>query len=259
MYFLIQAISSALLIFGFLQNQILLLESQIFNICAIALLIKLAVAPLHSWFPPILAKIDITPILLIFTLQKFQPFLFLFLSNPKRKLIFLFIITTCMIGSIRNIIQNNIKLILSYSSISHGGWLLIALWVNKSTWIFYTLTYFITIFMLWNTFISNLTQTFHKSNLKSYWRILLISMAGIPPLIGFYPKIIILEELLSITFFLIIFILLTSTTIDFFIYTRAFYIGFLNKVPTILWIRPNKKTSLKIFIIFRIFSLLIAL
>lgn len=222
-------------------------------------MIKLSIAPLHSWFPPILSKINTNAILLIFTLQKLQPFLFLFLNNPKRKLLFLFVISTCLVGSISNIIQNNMKLMLSYSRISHGGWLLVALWINKSIWIFYILVYFITIFIICKIFLSNLTQIFYKNNVKSSWGILLIRLAGIPPLIGFYPKMIILEEILSITFILIIFILLTRATIDFFIYTRAFYIGFFNNFPYPLWTRSSagEKNFLLIFIIFRFFSILI--
>ncbi len=259
-YFLIQAISSAFLIFGFLQNQILLLENQIFNICLIALIVKLSIAPFHSWFPPILTKIDKTSIILIFTFQKLQPFLFLFLNNPLRKVLFLFIILTCLTGSISNMIQNNIKLILSYSRISHGGWLLIALWINKRIWTLYLLVYFITIFLICKIFISNLTQIFSKTTVKFSWRILLISLAGIPPLIGFYPKIIVLEEILSITFFLILFILLITATVDFFIYTRTFYISFFNMSPSIIWINSTiKPPSTLIFLILRRFSLFILL
>lgn len=257
-YFIVQAISSAFLIFGFIQNQVLLSERQIFNLCLIALIVKLSIAPLHSWFPPILAKINTVPIMLIFTLQKLQPFLFLFLNNPKRKLLFLFVIVTCVTGSISNIAQNNIKLILSYSRISHGGWLLMALWINKRIWIFYALTYFITIFIICKRLISNLTQIFYKSNVKPFWRILLIRLAGIPPLLGFYPKIIILEEIIPINFFLLVFILLATATVDFFIYTRAFYISFFRKSPSILWTSSTKEgPSFLILIIFRFFSIFI--
>lgn len=260
-YFLIQAISSAFLIFGFLQNQILLIESQIFNLCFIALIIKLSIAPLHSWFPPILTKINSIPIILIFTLQKLQPFLFLSLANSKRKMLFFFVAITCLIGSISNIIHNNIKLILSYSRISHGGWLLIALWINKSIWLFYIVIYFMTVLLICKIFITNLRQIFYKDNVKSSWSVLLMSLAGIPPLAGFYPKILILEEIIFITFFVIIFILLISAAIDFFIYTRSLYIGFFIYSLTALWLNPKKKrnSTFLIIIIITFFSIFISL
>lgn len=257
-YFLIQAVSSALLILRFVQNQILLPENQIFNLCLIALIIKLSIAPLHSWFPPILRKIRTIAIILIFTLQKLQPFLFLFLNNSKRKLFFIFVIATCLTGSLSNIIQNNTKIILSYSRICQGGWLLLAMWVNKRVWIFYITVYFITIFLVCKTFIANLSQIYWKHNLKSYWGILFMSLAGIPPLLGFYPKIVILDEIVSMSFFFMILILLRSAAIDFFIYTRTFYINFYNKSPSTLWISSNRNTHLLITVLlFRRFSIFI--
>ena len=259
-YFIVQAISSVFLIFGFLQNQILLLERQIFNICIIALIIKLSIAPLHSWFPAIIIKINTISIILILTFQKLQPFLFLFLNNSKRKIFFFFVITTCLTGSISNLIQNNMKLILSYSRICHGGWLLIAIWINKRIWIFYMLIYFTTIFLIGKIFIINLSQIYYKNNVKTFWGILLIRLAGIPPLIGFYPKIIILEEILSITFFIIIFILLGTATLDFFIYTRTFYIRFFNKSYALVWLNSiEEKSSFGVFIMFSLFSIFIML
>nr|YP_004123104.1 NADH dehydrogenase subunit 2 [Hypsibius dujardini]CBY83897.1 NADH dehydogenase subunit 2 [Hypsibius dujardini] len=259
-YFLIQAISSILLIFGFLQNQILIKESQIFNTCLIALMVKLSVAPLHSWFPPIMAKMSTTPMTLLLTFQKLQPFLLLFLSNSKSKLFFLFVVATCVMGSVSNMMQNNIKMILAYSSISHGGWLLMALWTNKSIWIIYMFIYFVTIFLIWKMFIPNLTQAYYKSNMKSFWSVLMLSLAGMPPLIGFYPKMMIVSEMASMTLFLMICILMMTATIDFFIYTRTFYMSFYNRTAQILWTNPlEEKSSTLAFLMFGMLSVMVML
>jgi len=72
-----------------------------------------------------------------------------------------------------------------------------------------------------------LTQITLKAN-KYYflWALLILNLAGMPPLTGFFPKLMILTENIQNFFVILLIIMLLRAIVDFYIYLRICYRGF---------------------------------
>ena len=216
----------------------------------IGFLFKIAAAPLHNWSPDVYDEVPtivttwltiIPKIAILFLLLKLQSNLFTFayigqteiftqitsLSNFKlfnigegldKNILLISSLLSLIIGSILGLSQVKIKRLLAYSTISHIGFILLALAINTEqsidSFIFYIIQYTITnlnIFLIilalsykannyWNTkelndtnkdinYIYQFNNLFFKNPLLCIsLAICLFSMAGIPPLIGFFSK-----------------------------------------------------------------------
>ena len=104
-------------------------------------------------------------------------------------------------GGILGINQSQLRSIIAYSSISHIGWIIRILYVNKPT--LCLIYYIIYVFLITPIFILlNSTLTKNLKNLNSIMNlrpiikislvIMLLSLAGLPPFTGFIPKLVVL-------------------------------------------------------------------
>ena len=239
-YFIVQAISSVTLIYGLLSLDFmsLLMFTPPQTLILRALIVKIGAAPLHAWFPAVARNLKKNAFLALLTIQKLIPFLMVFLVRSSFKLLLIFAALRSLVGSFMNIIQNNISLILAYSRISHTSWILVSLCLRLEIWTVYFIVYSITIFLISrsSTIKKSITQTILNNRKKIIlWWILILSLAGLPPLVGFFPKAAILSSSINQRFYLLIFILLGSGIVDYFVYLRACYGGFYLKTENLFW------------------------
>lgn len=94
-----------------------------------------------------------------------------------------------IVGAIGGLYQTRLKKLLAYSRITHIGWLIVTLLLSTSIWIIYITPYFFNIAFLLLKF---------RDTLGTY--IILLSLAGLPPLLGFFPKVLILKYLTTSLF-----------------------------------------------------------
>jgi len=231
-YFLIQAIASTILIlFIFISSSFLLLKITQFSefVITLLLIIKAGVAPLHFWFPQVITQSGWMQCLLIITWQKVAPFVILsFLNNV---IIRASIIFSSVVGILGGINQTNVKLILTYSSIIHSAWILTLISTQENLWVVYitiytfltisvvlffikiSLTYINTIFYIKLTFL-----------IKTTVLINFLSIAGLPPFIGFIIKVVALIIIFKCNINLtVITFLIVSSFISFYFYSRLVY------------------------------------
>nr|YP_009353120.1 NADH dehydrogenase subunit 2 [Campephilus imperialis]ANT45641.1 NADH dehydrogenase subunit 2 [Campephilus imperialis] len=212
-YFLVQAAASASILFSSMINawtsgqwditQLTNTTSCLLLTTAIAM--KLGLTPFHFWFPEVLQGSSLTTALLLSTVMKFPPIAILLLTsnslNPP--LLTLMAIMSTALGGWMGLNQTQIRKILAFSSISHLGWMtIIIIYAPKLTLLTFLLYTLLTstIFLSFNT--SNTTKL---STLMSSWTkapmlnttlmLTLLSLAGLPPFIGFLPKWLIIQEL----------------------------------------------------------------
>nr|WAP91489.1 NADH dehydrogenase subunit 2 [Opisthoteuthis massyae] len=232
-YFIIQSFSSSLLM---ISSIILYFYSSSWysmfhnpfpsTILIVSLLIKLGGAPFHLWLPNITKQMSWMMLFLILTWQKLAPLFMLSFINFNQNIILLSATLSALLGSIQAINQTSIQLIMSYSSISHLGWMLSISMINNMVMMLYLLIYSITslpLFMYFNMKsgykIFNLTQ--HNQNMNMDFLIfipLIMSLGGFPPFIGFLSKIIILIMFINMNFIIIPMILFVSTLISLYFY-----------------------------------------
>nr|AGO58531.1 NADH dehydrogenase subunit 2 [Dicrurus forficatus forficatus] len=212
-YFLVQAAASTLVLFSSMTNAwhtgqwdiTQLTHPTSCMILTTAISIKLGLVPFHFWFPEVLQGTSLTTGLLLSTVLKLPPITLLFMTsqalNPT--LLTILAILSAAIGGWMGLNQTQIRKILAYSSISHLGWMTIILVYNPKLTLlnFYlyalmTSTVFLTLNSMKALKLSTLMTSWTKMpSLSAISLLTLMSLAGLPPLTGFLPKWLIIQEL----------------------------------------------------------------
>lgn len=259
-YFLIQAIASAIVIFRSLYYYLIRGYSFSFTpnaIITLALAIKVGMAPFHFWFPEVLEGLNWINALLLLTWQKISPLLILSLFFHSNILLPL-ALTSAILGAISGINQTSIRKILAFSSISHLGWIGRIIYLNSSLWIDYFFIYIFTRLILclsfWILNLNYFSQLTLVKNLNEKFIIFinLLSLGGLPPLLGFFPKWIAMITIRNN--FPILIILISSSLITLYFYTRLCFSTFTLYIQRIVW--SQKDTSKKNFYFLRIITFL---
>nr|YP_010960562.1 NADH dehydrogenase subunit 2 [Eucinostomus gula]WNH21453.1 NADH dehydrogenase subunit 2 [Eucinostomus gula]WNH37965.1 NADH dehydrogenase subunit 2 [Eucinostomus gula] len=211
-YFLTQAAAAAMILFASTSNAWLSGQWEIqqvmhplpMTILVIALALKIGLAPLHSWLPEVLQGLDLTTGLLLSTWQKLAPFALLLQIFPSNPTPFVALgILSILIGGWGGLNQTQLRKILAYSSTAHLGWMVLVLQFSPSLSLLALLTYFV---LTTSTFLLfKLNKSLNINSLAASWAkapaltaitpLVLLSLGGLPPLTGFMPKWLILQEL----------------------------------------------------------------
>nr|AFB19362.1 NADH dehydrogenase subunit 2 [Actinodura morrisoniana]AFB19363.1 NADH dehydrogenase subunit 2 [Actinodura morrisoniana] len=212
-YFLTQATASALVLFSSMTNawhtgqwditQLTHPTSCLILTSAIAM--KLGLVPFHFWFPEVLQGSPLTTGLLLSTIMKFPPITLFFMTSTSlnQTLLTWMAILSTAVGGWMGLNQTQIRKILAFSSISHLGWMTIIISYNPKLTL---LNFFFYALMTSAVFLTlNSTKTLKLSTLMTTWTkapalnamllLTLLSLAGLPPMTGFLPKWLIIQEL----------------------------------------------------------------
>lgn len=214
------------------------------------LALKAGVAPIHFWFPQIIASINWTQAFIILTWQKIAPLILV--SYNYSWLVIILIISSAIIGAIGGLNQINTKKILAFSSIINVAWIISISYINLRRWWLYFILYSLivtsVIISFKFLFINSINDVIKiKTQLIGVLIIFIniLSLAGLPPFTGFYIKIIVIEIIIiNNNLIILILVLLISSIISFYFYIRLIYLILIifNKVSLINFI-PYKTTT----------------
>lgn len=238
-YFLSQAIASIILILSisinFFSSELISLESLEIFLC-LALTIKAGLAPLHYWFPQVIQNLLWPQCFIIFTWQKIAPLILL--RNFSLNLIFFISSASALIGCLGGFNQIILKLLLTYSSISHSGWIIIACLIRLTFWRFYFLIYSLLSAALIIFFFSNqnkkISEIFLRKDTLTNKLILslnILSLGGLPPLLGFSAKLTLILTGIKYISRIIFIPLIIRSLISLFFYSRIIYSNLINFTP----------------------------
>nr|BDA81455.1 NADH dehydrogenase subunit 2 [Rhinogobius nagoyae] len=211
-YFLTQATAAATLLFASITNAWLTGQWDIqlmthpapTTMIITALALKLGLAPLHTWLPEVLQGLTLTTGLILSTWQKLAPFILLLqIPAANQELLILLGITSTLVGGWGGLNQTQLRKILAYSSIAHLGWMIIIVQFAPSltflalvTYLLMTSSAFLALKFNDATNINSLAMSWTKSPIVvASAPLLLLSLGGLPPMTGFLPKWLILQEL----------------------------------------------------------------
>lgn len=245
----------------------------------VAILFKIGAAPFHMWVPDVYEGVPtivtaffaIVPKIAIFSLfVRLQ--LSLFYENTiftQEILLYAALLSIC-IGTLGALYQVKIKRLLAYSAISHVGFLLIGL-VSFNSWSVFALFFYLIIYIIISVNIFTVALVLRKvdNNLKIKkinelailfksnpllainFCLILFSIAGIPPLAGFYSKLYIFISAIKSDIYIIALIAAVFSVIASMYYIRLIKLMFFKNFEYwTLFVELSKKESLLISLTF---------
>ena len=187
---------------------------------------KLGVAPFHMWVPDVYEG-ALTPVtLFIGSAPKLAAFAMAVrlladglgaLADEWQSMLVLLAIISMGLGNIAAIAQTNLKRMLAYSTISHMGFLLLGIiaanTLGYAASMFYVITYALMSMGAFGAIVllsskdteSDTLEDFKGLSRRSPWiamivMILMFSLAGVPPFVGFWAKWFVLKEVIAAGF-----------------------------------------------------------
>nr|YP_009692491.1 NADH dehydrogenase subunit 2 [Limnogonus intermedius]QEH58916.1 NADH dehydrogenase subunit 2 [Limnogonus intermedius] len=231
-YFLIQSLGSILFIFTIITTPIMIINeksmtSTMMIIITMSMMMKMGMAPMHMWFVNIMAKMSWSSCMMIMTWQKIAPMWIMTNFNQNSMVINMCATTSALMGAIGGLNQTSIKKIMAFSSVNHLGWMLMCLKYNNEMWMKYLMIYSVMIIMLTKMFDKNSINFINQMNMnlktsmsKINIIIMMMSLGGLPPFLGFLPKWIVISTLMNEGSMTILMILLFSSMVTLFYYMR---------------------------------------
>nr|APH08677.1 NADH dehydrogenase subunit 2 [Lilliconus sagei] len=250
-YFIVQALGSSFIIFGSLVAFSLSFSWEVCSnidysfsglcVLVMGLCIKLGVFPFYFWLPSVMAGLSWLSCFLLATWQKLAP-LFLLISLLKVNQETLMLTGLCfvtagsaLVGGLGGINQTQLRPLLAYSSIGHLGWMIYAAlyseWVFKWYLLIYILISFSIFMSLW---LVNLKSMKNMNNLEKFGivvyyniMVLLLSLGGLPPLLGFVSKWLVMQTAINNSLSFVLFFLIMGSLLSLYYYLNLFFSIFL--------------------------------
>ncbi len=211
-------------------NKTVLALGLVFMVAGLAF--KLSAAPFHMWAPDVYHGAPTSVTLLIGGAPKLAAFAIIIrilveglggMAAEWQQMMIVMAVVSLIIGNITAIAQTNIKRMLAYSTISQMGFLLLGVLSGVfngsdagsaanaySSAMFYVITYVLTtvgsfaviLYLSRSGFEAEQLDDFKGLNQRSPWfaavmMVLLLSLAGVPPMVGFYAKLAVLQAALA--------------------------------------------------------------
>jgi NADH-quinone oxidoreductase subunit N len=212
----------------------------------VALSFKLGAVPFHMWLPDVYQGSPTTVTSYISTAPKIAGFAMIMrllvegmggLHGDWQMMLVILAVLSMALGNIIAIAQTNIKRMLAYSTISHVGFILLGILAGNAegyaSAMFYTLAYAmmtlggfgIVIYMSRAGFEGDQLDDYKGLNQRSPWfafmmLILMFSMAGVPPTVGFWAKLAVLGAVVDINMVWLAVVAVAFSIIGLFYYLR---------------------------------------
>lgn len=211
-------------------NKQILVFGIVFLVAGLAF--KLGAVPFHMWVPDVYQGSPTAVTLLLGGAPKLAAFAITYrllveglfpLAVDWQQMLTVLAVLSIAVGNVTAIAQTNLKRMLAYSTISHMGFLLLGLLSGVasgsgrtlavdaySSALFYSITYVLTTLGTFGVILLLSRAGFEAENIddfkglnkRSPWfafvtLLLMFSLAGIPPLMGFYAKFSVLQSVLA--------------------------------------------------------------
>ncbi|HEC60315.1 MAG TPA: NADH-quinone oxidoreductase subunit NuoN [Methylophaga sp.] len=216
---------------------------------------KLGAVPFHMWLPDVYHGAPTAVTLFIATAPKIAAFAMAIrllvdglgsVHQDWQGMIIMLSILSMIIGNIVAIAQTNLKRMLAYSTISHIGFILLGILSGSAEGyaasMFYALVYSLMslggfgmiILMSRQGFEADTIDDFKGLSSRNPWYalmmlILMFSMAGIPPLVGFYAKLTVIKSVIDVNLISVSLVAVVMSVIGAYYYLRIIKVMYFDK------------------------------
>jgi NADH-quinone oxidoreductase subunit N len=221
----------------------------------VGLSFKLGAVPFHMWLPDVYQGSPTSVTLFIGTAPKIAGFAMAIrllvdglgdLQADWSQMLIVLAVASMAIGNIIAIAQTNFKRMLAYSTISHVGFILLGLLAGTANGfasaMFYTITYAITAAVAFGVLIllnrrgaeaENISDLSGLNDSNPWYAALLaiamFSMAGVPPTVGFYAKLSVLQSVINVNLVWLAVLAVLFSVIGLFYYLRIIKVMYFDK------------------------------
>jgi len=218
---------------------------------------KISLVPFHFWtadvyegapigvtsYLSVISKGSAVMILMIILFTVMKPF-----DMVTHNMLYIVALATMFVGNLFALRQQNMKRFLAFSSIAQAGFILLGL-MSKDTLGISTVVYFVSIYVFTNLAAFGVVQSISvktgKENIDDYnglyrtnpklslvMMLALFSLAGIPPVAGFFGKFFLFTAAASQGLYLLVFLAVINVTISLYYYLLVIRAMFLRKSDT---------------------------
>ena len=222
----------------------------------VALAFKLGAVPFHMWVPDVYQGSPTAVTIFIGTAPKLAGFAMIIrllveamgdLQADWQQMLIILSVLSMATGNVIALAQSNIKRMLAYSTISHVGFILLGLLAGTqeayASAMFYTITYAlmslgafgIIMLLARKGFEAENLDDFKGLNQRSPWfaflmLILMLSMAGVPPTVGFWAKLAVLQMVVQMDMVWLALVAVFFSIIGVFYYLRVIKVMYFDEV-----------------------------
>jgi len=221
----------------------------------VGLAFKFGAVPFHMWIPDVYQGAPTSVTLFLSTVPKIASFAMAIrllvdgmaaLHVDWSQMLIVLSIASMAIGNVIAIAQTNFKRMLAYSTISHVGFILLGLLagtdVGLASAMFYTLTYAITSTIGFTILMLLARQGYDAQEITDLrglndsnpWyaallAIALFSMAGVPPTVGFYAKLSVINAVIQVDLWWLALVAILFSVVGLFYYLRVIKVMYFDK------------------------------
>nr|ARO34906.1 NADH dehydrogenase subunit 2 [Phylloecus linearis] len=237
-YFIIQTISSSTFLMAILMIWIIqfndnfkMINMNFMNLLiSFSMILKMGLAPFHFWYIEIMMNLQWMIFLIMSTWQKIIPLLIISLI-PMNLIIYMMIILSSLISALQGLTQINLRKIFAFSSINQTSWLTMNSSMSFYLMMMYMMIYMLISFNIMYLFNFNNFSYLHEIYLMNFYsyktKFLLfsniLSLAGLPPFLGFLIKLISIKMLIFNNLYLITIIMIMASLMTLYFYLRLTY------------------------------------
>nr|AAS80089.1 NADH dehydrogenase subunit 2 [Elaphe quatuorlineata]QAA79055.1 NADH dehydrogenase subunit 2 [Elaphe sauromates] len=263
-YYLTQTMASTAILFAATTNAMntsnwdihLTTEPTATTIITLALMMKMAAAPFHFWLPDVSQGSTTMTTLTLLTWQKIAPLMILLMTHNKTSITLTLVSATLSItmGGLGSLNQTQLRKLMAFSSIAHTGWIMATMTmapnISTLTFTIYAMTtipVFLMINITTSTTIKDIgTMWTNSPHIIMILSMTILSLGGLPPLSGFMPKWLILNNMISLNMTMEATTMAMMSLLSLYVYMRLVYLSSMTLPPhttlmPLKWRTLNKK------------------
>ncbi len=236
----------------------------------VGLAFKLGAVPFHMWVPDVYDGAPTSVTLFISTAPKIAAFAMIIrllvdgmstLHADWQQMLSILAALSMIVGNLVAIAQTNIKRMLAYSTISHVGFLLMGIVAANaqgySASMFYAITYAFTTMAAFGVLLALSRNGFEATSLQDLaglakrnkllavvMMLAMISLAGVPPMVGFYAKLSVLRAVIDTGYLWLAIVAVVMSVVGAFYYLRIIKLMYFDEPVESVEVSPAGDVSL---------------